>query len=429
MPIESARVLLTDRYLRARKPTRHAVEYFDRQQPGLIARVLPSGIIQFGVRYRFQGKQKRLKFGVYPAVLLRDARKRARYAQAAIDDGRDPAGERHAAKAERTDTLAALAEDYLKKHARKHKRSAGEDERILNADVLPAWRDKSVRDLTRRDVRALVEDVAERAPIMANRVLALIRKMLNFAVDQDWIDANPAARVQKPAHEVARERVLTDEELRRVWRVLSNPPATTDKPAPGRARANGTADDPLCPISAPLAALLKVRLLTAQRGGEVMRMRWTDLDLDSKWWTIPGTDTKNGESHRVPLTDHALDLIRSQRKKDDDREYVFVGQGASLRDRAKKAPSAIAHALAINFRGHDLRRTAATRMAEAGIPRDHIAKVLNHVEGGPRATRVYDRHTYDREKRLALETWARVLKGILENKSDANVVPFSATRA
>ena len=108
---------------------------------------------------------------------------------------------------------------------------------------------------------------------------------------------------------------------------------------------------------------------------------------------------------------------------------MFVGSGASLRDRAKKAPSAIARALDIDFRGHDLRRTAATRMAEAGIPRDHIAKLLNHVEGGPRATRVYDRHTYDREKRLALETWTRALKGILENTNDTKVVPFSATRA
>ena len=158
-------------------------------------------------------------------------------------------------------------------------------------------------------------------------------------------------------------------------------------------------------------------------------MRWTDLDLDSKWWTIPGADTKNGEPHRVPLTERALELIRGQQKEDDEREYVFVGQGASLRDRAKKAPSALARALGIDFRGHDLRRTAATRMAEAGIPRDHIAKVLNHVEGGPRATRVYDRHTYDREKRLALETWARALKGILEKTNDANVVSFSATRA
>src|SRR5205085_10366286 len=130
------------------------------------------------------GKQRRLLLGEYPAVTLAVARKRARKAQSAIDDGRDLAGERHAAKAARTDTVATLADDYLKKHALKLKRSAAEDKRIPDVDVLPRWRDRSVRELTRRDVRALVERVAERgAPIMANRVLAVVRKMLNFAVD------------------------------------------------------------------------------------------------------------------------------------------------------------------------------------------------------------------------------------------------------
>jgi integrase len=428
---ERSRLVLTDRLLRTLKPSAHARDYHDTQQRGLIARILPSGIVQFNVRYRHQGKQRRLKLGEYPAVSLQTARKRARGAQADVDDGRDPAGERQAAKAERTDTINALGEDYLKKHARKHKRSAEEDARILEADVLPYWRDKSVRALSRRDVRVLIERVAERAPVMANRVLALVRKMLNFAVDHDWIDANPAARVQKPTREVWRERVLTNEEVRRVWRVLSNPPAKTDKPAPGRKRATGKKDDPLCPISAPLASLLKVRLLTAQRGGEVTKMRWADVDLESGWWTIPGTDTKNGEAHRVPLTEDALAIIRAQRpsKKHKGGEYVFVGSGESLSDRAKKAPAAIARVLGIDFRGHDLRRTAATRMAEAGIPREHIGKVLNHVEGGARATRVYDRHTYDREKRLALEAWARTLKAILDRTDASKVLPFSSNGA
>jgi site-specific recombinase XerD len=92
---------------------------------------------------------------------------------------------------------------------------------------------------------------------MANRTLAFVRKMLNYAVDEEWIDANPAARVPKPTPESSRARVLTDDELRRLWRLLSHLPATADKPAPGRKRARGTPDDPICPISAPLAAMLK----------------------------------------------------------------------------------------------------------------------------------------------------------------------------
>jgi len=212
-------------------------------------------------------------------------------------------------------------------------------------------------------------------------------------------------------------------------------PTTSDKPAPGRRSATGPKEAPLCPISARLAALLKVRLLTAQRGGEVVRMRWADLDLESGWWNIPPSDTKNKRPHRVPLVTDVKTIIEAQRPTsgDDDaeheREFVFCGLGASVRDRAKKAPAEIARALEIDFRGHDLRRTAATRMAEAGIPQADIARVLNHAEGGPRATQVYNRYEYDREKRIAIETCARRLKAILEGSGAKSVLPFSATGA
>jgi integrase len=427
---------LTDVQVRALSPAATPVDVRDGEVRGLIVTVLPSGRKQFTVRYRFQGKQRRHMLGEYPALSLARARKLARETQVAIDNGRDPAGERRATKAKREDTVAVLAADYLAKHARKFKRSAPEDERILTVEVLPRWRDKSVRELTRRDVRALVERVAHRAPVMANRVLAVVRKMLNFAVDHDWIDANPAARVRKPSRETSRDRVLTADEIRRLWRLLSHLPTTEELPAPGRKRAVGAPDDPLCPISATMAALLKVRLLTAQRGGEVARMRWQDVALPKEderravgWWTIPGEHTKNGEPHRVPLTPGVVGLIKAQASEADaDRrgEYVFVGRGGgTVLDRAKKAPSALARALRIDFRGHDLRRTAATQMAEAGVPREHIARVLNHVEGGPRATRVYDRYAYDNEKRIALETWARRLSDMLSEQSASSVVPFA----
>ena len=435
--VKARRLTFTDPFLRALRPSGVARDYRDTQQPGLLARVLPSGLVQFSVRYRFQGRQRRLMLGEYSAVGLADARKRARKALSAVDDGRDPAAERQAAKAQRTDTVETLAAEYLKLHARKFKRSADEDDRILGVDVLPFWRHRSVRELTRRDVRTLIERKADDAPVMANRVLAVVRKMLNFAVDHDWIDANPAARVQKPAPETSRDRVLTHDEIRRLWRVLSHFPTTAERPAPGRRRAHGDKDDPLCPVSPWLAAAFKVRLLTAQRGGEVARMRWSDLELErtkekgtivSGWWTIPGEFTKNGEPHRVPITADVAALIEGRQPENDKARGVYVfsfdGDTAAI-DRSKKASAALARALGIDFRGHDLRRTAATGMAEAGIPREHIAHVLNHVEGGARATRVYDRYNRDAEKRIALEAWERRLRAILtEQPKGGAVVPF-----
>ena len=299
---------------------------------------------------------------------------------------------------------------------------------MLRVNVLPVWGERSVRDLTRRDVRALIENIAERAPIMANRTLALVSKMLNFAVDHDWVDANPAARVQKPAPEVSRDRVLDDDEIRRVWRLLSHVPTTADRPAPGRTPASVDDEDPVWPLSPTFAAVIKMRLLTAQRGGEVARMRWSDVDEETGWWTIPGSDTKNGQPHRVPLVARALTIVTEQ-PTHDDSAFVFMGHGTSWLDRAKKAPAIIARTLGIDFRGHDLRRTAATRMAAAGVLREHISRVLNHVEAGPRATRVYDRYSYDHEKRTALETWARKFDEILmETRQVARVVPIGRGR-
>ena len=153
---------LTDARMRTLAAGATPIETRDGETRGLIVTVLPSGRKQFAVRYRRAGKQKRLLLGEYPAVSLAVARKRARKAQSAIDNGEDPARDRQAAKAAPTDTVKALAEDYLKKHARKFKRSADEDERLLDVDVLPKWGERSVRDLTRRDVRALVDGVVDR---------------------------------------------------------------------------------------------------------------------------------------------------------------------------------------------------------------------------------------------------------------------------
>jgi len=182
-------------------------------------------------------------------------------------------------------------------------------------------------------------------------------------------------------------------------------------------------------LSPTMAAAFKVHLMTGQRGGEVLGMEWTHLDPDAGWWEIPGTLTKNGEAHRVPLVPTALAILSEQRTRvPDDLPWVFANElgTGSVHHRAKKVAARLSASLGFTFRGHDLRRTCATGMAKAGVPVENIAKVLNHVDRGARATRVYDRYSYDREKRAALETWARRLDAILQRKrADTTVVPFS----
>lgn len=355
--------------------------------------------------------------------------------------GQDRAVELRAAKERPTDTVNALAEKYLK-HAHKVKRTASEDERMLNRDVLPQWRDRSVRGITRRDVRAVLERVVDRgSPIAANRLLEVVRRMFNWGIQHDWLDGNPAAKIEKPGVEHSRDRVLTTDEIRALWQLLGRFPATAEKQAPHRRRAKAGKAGAFCPVSPALAAVQKLRLITGQRGGEIANMRWADLDLDTGWWTIPPEYSKNRKPHRVPLVADAVAIIQAQKpkadtsdgqkrdKSDDEKpsEFVFTGrQGALVDDRIKKAGAALSRVLGFEFRSHDLRRTVATRLGEAGIPREDISAVLNHVQGGAAATRVYDRYSRDREKRIALETWARMLQLILKNQDQqaARIVPF-----
>jgi integrase len=159
-----------------------------------------------------------------------------------------------------------------------------------------------------------------------------------------------------------------------------------------------------------MAAGFRLQLLTAQRGGELFDMRWQDVDIEGAWWTIPGERSKNGLPHRVPLSAPALEIVKALRARAGSNPYVLAG----ARGRCQRC--AVSKAIGIpNFVPHDLRRTAATRMAIAGVSRFVIARVLNHVDTG--VTAVYDRATYDAEKRGALETWALALDAILKAKA------------
>lgn len=172
-------------------------------------------------------------------------------------------------------------------------------------------------------------------------------------------------------------------------------------------------------ITPATAQAFQVQLLTAQRPGEVRDMKWAHVDLDMGWWTLPPQATKNAKAHRVPLTIEVLKILRARREEAKDTAvHVFENRagGGSILHRGKKAASLLCKILSFEFRAHDLRRTAATRMAEAGVTREHLAKVLNHIEGGAAATRVYDRYSYDAEKRHALELWARSLQSILAHE-------------
>jgi integrase len=391
---------LTARNVDTIKPTTKLVALRDSVEKGLELRIRPadkSGAKSWSVRYRIHGRQRRWKLGDYPKLSLADARDQARAKLRGVALGVDPHAQREAEARQREIdarrvTFGTLAQTYIETHARIRKRSWKVDRRYLEIECAE-WKARLAAEITRRDVRQLIAAIKDRgAPIVANRVLEVVRSTFNFAIAQEIVDVNPAARCEKPGVERSRNRVLSDGEIRKFWTALDSQPAA-------------------------MAAGFRLRLLTAQRGGEVFDMRWQDVDLESGWWTIPADRAKNGLAHRVPLSAPAVEIIKAlcaEKGQTLDSEYVLAG----ARGRRQRGTASRANGIP-DFVGHDLRRTAATRMGSLGVARFVIARILNHVDGG--VTAVYDRATYDAEKRAALDVWATALDAILKVKEPADV--------
>lgn len=395
-PIQKASALKTRKP--TRKPTRLTDRFLERGKRGerrdawddvvrgLAVRVSPQGDCTFFLRYTRAGKRRRLVLGRYPAMTLEEARVAARSALNEVAAGRDPQGERVALRT--AETFAELAELYLERHARRNKRSWREDERMLRKDVLPVWGPLKASALRRRDVIELAEDVAagasggrngQPAPVTANRLIALVSCVFSFAVDQEILEVNPAVRIPRMARERSRERVLSPDELRVLWPTL----------------------DTLHPV---MGSFWRLVLLTAQRPGEVRRMRWGDLDSDG-WWNLPAEFTKNGRAHRVPLPPQALQIVEALRPLTVAGEWVlgsFRKDGAPLRTVHKSTRRLVSATGLPRFTPHDCRRTAATWMAASGTAPSVVDRILNHTPRG--VSGVYIR-AQDGEVRRALLNW------------------------
>jgi integrase len=399
---------LTARGIAALKPRSDRYIVRDARVSGLELRVCPDGRKLWTLRYRNAAKeQRRMNLGEHPRVGLAVARKRANAELRKVDGGIDPQAERQEARRAveraKANSIEALCEAYIERHAKVKKRTWRDDQIKIKGEILPAWKGRAVSSITRRDCRTLVQAIADRpAPILANRVVALLSRLFRFAVDEEIVQANPAAHLPKPGVEAQarpdgerEQKVYTADEIRAIWQATEH-------------------------LNPALRAMYRLGFVTGQRPNEITGMTWAELD--GSWWTIPGRRTKNGRDHRVFLTPSALDELRAIPRYQGD-DHVFAGW------RGKRQIAAINSKVfgAVRRREkprHALRDTVATGLAACGVAIEDIAKVLNHGYG-PRVTAGYNAYAYDREKRLALGKWARALTGTLEQKDIAKVVPLS----
>jgi integrase len=411
------RRIINDTTIRSIKPpAQGAVDYFDDLTPGLSLRITSGDVRTWTVFYRDKNaRQKRLALGRYPAVKLVDARELARNAQRSVAHGSDPAMEKRAARD--VLTFGALASKYIDDYAKLRKKSWQEDQRQLDADLLPKWKTRPAVEISADDLLAILNaKVKNGSPVAANRVRALVSRIFTFGTEQRLVPptANPVIGVKKPTKETRRDRVLTPDEIRRIWDACD-----TQNPY--------------------VSAWFRLRLVTAQRGGELLQMRWQDVDAKSHFWTIPAQFVKNAHGHRVHLNGLALKLLATV-PRDENSTWVFpksfmgdykhVGRRLAQGTRAniiRESKDAGKGRDKVDIRGHDLRRTAASLMASGGVPRFMITRILNHSEEKD-ITSVYDRYSYDGEKKAAMEFWHRQLTAILANKPISAARRFSMTR-
>jgi integrase len=390
----------------------------DGGKPGLYLVIQSSGRKSWAVRYRYQGETRKLTLDGFPS--LGTAHRLAQEALDKVAEGYDPAAQKQAAKREGeqgSDLFAAVAAQFIERHVRPNTRpsSARQTEGYLAKVVLPKWGNRRVQDITKRDVLDLLDGIVDRGGgLVANRVLAAIRKLLNWAVQRGIITVSPAAGVKAPLAERARDRVLSDDEIRWAWLACDR-------------------------LGYPFGPMAKLLLLTGQRRNEVAGMAWGEIDLDKALWVIPGERTKNGEPHSVPLSIEALSVIASLPPRiKSDKGYVFTTNGQTHvtgYSRAKRALDAAMLDIARESKAnveiprwtfHDFRRTAASGMARLGIALPVIEKCLNHTSGSfSGIVSVYQRHHFSDEKRHALEAWSKLVLALAEGRP-ANVVPLRA---
>ena len=402
--------MFTDRFIRNLKPQEKVKDI--REKRGFGVRVKPDAAKIFFYRFKspVTGARRFLSLGDYPTTTLEEARSEYNRLYDAVKAGIDPLEEKRLEEEARINapTVADLCKEYIEKHAKRFKKSWAKDEAILNRDVVPLWGKRKAEDVTKRDVIFLLEKIIDRgSPGMANNCFQIVRKMFNFALERDILPHTPCAGVKLPAPKVSRDRVLSEGEIKKLW-------ANLDKAV--------SMDEKRPSISDETQRAIKLILVTAQRPGEVIGMHTSEID--GRWWTIPADRAKNGKAHRVYLTDLALELVGDTSGK----EYVFH---CPHKDKNKPiGGNAMIVAIRRNldkleteyFTPHDLRRTAATFMAEGGAMDEVIDAILNHAKQG--IIRVYNQYRYDREKQLVLESWQRKLRSLTTGTDAVQIIPM-----
>ncbi|MBI3247307.1 MAG: site-specific integrase [Deltaproteobacteria bacterium] len=369
---------------------------WDSLIPGFGVRIYPSGRKAFILRYRASGSKRLLTLGMYGVLTLDQARHLARQRLGEVSGGEDPLEKKR--KAAQGETMKALCEAYLERHASR-KRSTRDDQRRITQHLVPAWGQRKVDSIARADVAALHSRIGERHPYEANRTVALLGKMFELARRWGFLPetaANPARGIDK-FQEKKRDRWVTPEELPRLAAAIAQTP------------------------NLYIRAAIWLYLLTGVRREELLRAQWADVDVVR--CELHLSETKAGRTHYVPLSAPALALLHHLPRQEGN-PYLLPGQkpGQHLVNISKAWKTMRTAASVDDVRIHDLRRTVGSWLAQTGSSLPLIGRVLNHTD--PKTTAIYAR-LGDDPARQALAEHGERLTSIAGQWSPTLALPAS----
>jgi integrase len=404
VPDSMAKQKLTKSIVESLSPSGEDYVIWDLALPGFGVRVKPSNVKSYIIQYRNRktGASRRKTLGQHgPLLTFHKAKERARIILADALKGGDPVADDSAVRD--APTMRQLAADYIEQHAipKKRARSVENDRSMINRIILPRLGSKKVAAVQPRDIHIL-HVLMKKTPYQANRVLALLSKMLSLAAKWGWRSDNPVKGIER-FQEKRRERWLSDRELSRLLTVLA-------------AHQNQRA-----------ANAVRFQLLTGARLGEVLKARWSDIDFESGVWTKPSHHTKQKQTEHIPLSGPALALLVDMREKANSTEpNIFPGNatGRPLQDIKKFWKAATEQADIADYRLHDNRHTHASHLVSSGLSLEIVGRLLGHTN--PTTTKRYA-HIADNPLRAATERFGAKLDA-LHKEHGAEMVPIKLRR-